>query len=176
MKEVFDKSHWSRKPMAGDTTLLEVAELIMQADILQELQDAAQGEEGNANFYNADTKYVRAHLYSYINETCRGVDLTNTVSISRYLQAAAAALRITNPASADYPRLMNRIFLRLHRDGCVEDYAEMVTAVMTPMLDSAASYAKAYQQLDDTIVKIGPDHPLWDYTTQRHNARVENTL
>lgn len=101
-----------------------------------------------------------------------GLDLSNTVSVTRYLEAASAAMRITNPNSVDYPRLMNNIFLRLHRDGCVQDYVEMVDAVFKPMLDNALMYRKAYSSLENARVMITPDDPEWEYTFNRGNERA----
>ena len=172
MQELFDTSHWSRKPIKSDADLLVVAQAIIEADILKELTLAAEAPVPAANCYRADIKYTRAKLYGYINETCRGVDLTNTVTIGRYLQAAAAALRLTNPNDVDYPRLMNNIFIRLHRDGCVEDYAELLDAVVKPMLDSALSYYHAYEQLDGAVILIGPGDELWDDLNTRNSERA----
>lgn len=172
MQELFDTSHWSRKPIKSDADLLVVAQAIVETDILKELFQASEAATPAANCYKADMKYTRAKLYSYINETCRSVDLSNTVTIGRYLQAAAAALRLTDPNDVDYPRLMNRIFVRLHRDGCVEDYSELLDAVVTPMLDSALSYARAYEQLTNVVILIGPGDELWDDLTKRNNERA----
>lgn len=173
MKEVFDTTHWSRQIIKNDNDLLTTARMI-NADINleEDIQLVLAGERTAPNYYAADIKFLRAKLYSYINETCAGLDLSNTVSVTRYLEAASAAMRITNPNSVDYPRLMNNIFLRLHRDGCVQDYVEMVDAVFKPMLDNALMYRKAYSSLENARVMITPDDPEWEYTFNRGNERA----
>lgn len=173
MKEVFDNTHWSRQLIKDDNDLLNTARLINASiNIEEDVKRVLAGERTAANFYASDIKFLRAKLYSYINETCKGLDLTNSVTISKYLEAASAAVRITDPNSVDYPRLMNRIFLRLNRDGCVQDYVEMLEAVFTPMLDGAYNYQKAYSSLENARVMITPEDPEWDYVFKRGNERA----
>lgn len=71
MKEVFDTTHWSRQIIKNDNDLLTTARMI-NADINleEDIQLVLAGERTAPNYYAADIKFLRAKLYSYINETC----------------------------------------------------------------------------------------------------------
>jgi hypothetical protein len=170
MRECFDHTHWSRQLAAADPLHKVIDNINSNKDVVFALSTVNQWGPGiQATIFAADIENLRARLISFV-ESFNTMNLSNTVTATRYLDAVSALLRITDPTTENYPVIMNLAFKRLRRDGMVSDYNDLIDMIIDPMLNEYATYHRLYGELRSHVVTIGPGHEAWDYIATRNKV------
>lgn len=167
MRECFNEQHWSRLAQHGETMAVVTETIAAENTVLADINIATtHGPDTCVNNFMADLMYLRARMFDHL-KSFDGKALVNVVWAAQYLHTAAAYLMILNPSDVEFIRAMNLIYLRLAKDGCLDDYTDLLNRVVTPMVDNAERYAKAYDRLRECTIVITPDHPDWKYQFDR---------